>query len=156
MIKFVANQIGEDGTPLRAYFSGLYQGGALPALPWGSEQFDCILVWIDHGDARGFADSFSTEIVKCSVDYVQTTGVHAELIHDYIDEAAVLAGIQGAVGDGFPMTTWHEDALTLDEIAEVAGICFGGADYVLCLVVGSPDDHNQFNNLLRKRLSAAG
>ena len=150
---FVGNQVSEDGSQLRSYFTCLYDGGALPALPWGDALFDCVLVSADHDKARRLADSFSDEIVKHAVDYVQTTGAHAELIHDYVDEASVAASIQGAVGDGDPMTTWHEDALSLVEIASVAELCFGGADRVLCVVVGSPQDHEAFIKLLRDHLA---
>jgi len=154
MIVAAGDDLGEDGSWLRSFFTCRYDGGPLPDLPWGDAEFDCVLVSGDHDRARGLADSFSDEIVKHSVDYVQTTGPYAELIHDFVDEAAVVRGLQHAVGDGSPMTTWHEDARSLEKIVDVAKSCFGGADQVLCMVVGSAADHEQFTTILRDRLSA--
>ena len=153
MIQFVGDELGEDGSKLRSYFCCLYRGGDLPSLPWGDQMFDCVLVSIDSDAARRLANSFSDAIVRRAVDYVQTTGVHAELLHDFVDEASVDAGVQHAVGDGHPMTTWHEDALSLDEMCEVAALCFGGADQVLCVVVGTEHDQQAFVDRLRDRLA---
>ena len=153
MIQFVGDELGEDGSKLRSYYCCIYRGGDLPSLPWGDELFDCVLVAIDSDAARRFADSFAKAIITQAVDYVQTTGVHAELLHDLVDEASVMAGVQDVVGDGHPMTTWHEDALSLDEMCEVARLCFGGADQVLCVVVGTEHDQQAFANRLRDRLA---
>ena len=131
-----------------------YEGGALPELPWGSADFDRVLVATDDAKSRFLGGEFSDEIVKHAVDYMQTTGVHAEWLHDLVDEAHGAAQIAGAARVGAPMTTWHEDARSLDEIVEVAEHCLGGADQVLCVIVGSPDDQKHFSRLLQGRLSA--
>ena len=107
---------------------------------------------MDPDRSRQLADVFSDEIVTHAVDYVQTTGVHAELLHDYVDEAAVAAGLQAQVGDGKPMTSWHEDAISLSQISEVAAHCFGAADQVLCLVVGDDSDLVGFADALRNQI----
>lgn len=153
MIQFVGDHLGEDGSKLRSYFCCLYRGGDLPSLPWGDERFDCVLVSADSDEARRLAVSFSEVIVRHAVDYVQTTGVHAELLHDFVDEASVGDGVQNAVGDGHPMTTWHEDALSLDAMCEVAALCFGSAVQVLCIVVGTGQDQRAFAERLRVRLA---
>lgn len=152
MVAFVAKQFGEDGTELRSFYACRYDGGALPTLPWGSAEFDCVLVCLDPDRSRQLAGSFSVEIVTHAIDYVQTTSVHAEWLHDRVDEAAVAAGLQEQVGDGMPMTAWHEDAVTLPQIIEVAIDCLGSADQVLCLVVGRDSDVAEFAAELRRRL----
>jgi hypothetical protein len=58
-----------------------------------------------------------------------------------------------SVGDGNPMTSWHEDALSIAQIAEVADDCLGCEDRVLCVVVGSTQDQETFVELLRARLA---
>ena len=156
MITFIGKQRDEDGCELRSYFTCLYSGGVLPSLPWGDELFDCVLVSADHDSARRLADAFSDEIVRHAVDTMQSTGPHGELIHDHIDEAHVEAQIQGAAVVGCPMTTWHDDALSLAEIAEVAELCLGGADRVLCVVAGSEQEQRAFIDLLRDRLAERG
>lgn len=100
MIEFIAKDLGEDGTELRTYFACRYQGGSLPPLPWRDALFDCVLVSANHDESHRLAQSFSAEIVRHSVDWVQTTGPHAEFIHDCVDWASVAAGVQEAVGDG--------------------------------------------------------
>jgi hypothetical protein len=61
-------------------------------------------------------------------------------LHDAIDRASVAAGRQRAVGDGSPMTSWHEEEQSAEEMAEVAALCFGGHERVLVLVVGDERD----------------
>jgi hypothetical protein len=138
---------------LRSYFVCRYGGDQLPSLPWGHALFDCVLVCADPDESQRLAAAFSAEIVRCAVDWVQTTGVHAEFIHDCVDWASVAAGVQDAVGDGHPMTAWHEDAISFHEMCDLAAICFGGADSVLCVVIGSDDDRDKFARLLRHRLA---
>lgn len=156
MIEFVGDEFGEDGSRLRSFFACTYHGHALPPLPWGEQQFDCVLVVADDAEMRRLVGSFAEEIVRHAVDYVQTTGAHAELLHDSIDAASVGAGVQDVVGDGRPMTAWHDDARSLAEMCEVAALCFGSADAVLCVIVGSEQDRHAFVALLRARLTDIG
>ena len=154
MFEFVADKFGEDGSRLRSFYCVAYEGGELPPLPWGDERFDCVLVVADPDRVQTLGGAFAEAIVRCNVDYVQTTGEHAEFVHDRIDWASVAAGVQDAVGDGHPMTSWHEDARTLDAMGEVAALCLGGHDWVLCAFVGRDVDRRTFVEGLRRRLAS--
>jgi len=154
LVQLIGTQMGEGGEPLRNFYVGQFDGSPFPILPWGNAPFDCILV-APHAPSRELAESFSSQIIKQSVDWVQTTGPNAEFIHDLIDETAVGDGLQPEVGSGNPMTSWHDDATSPEEIAEVAALCFGAADFVLCLVVGNESDVAQFSSALRARIRGA-
>ncbi|MGE0145639.1 MAG: hypothetical protein AB7T19_20305 [Planctomycetota bacterium] len=138
---------------LRTFWCCRYAGGELPSLPWADAVFDCIVIAGEEASAQHHGAPFADVIVRRRVDYVQTTGPRAEWLHDLIDEASVRNGRQDAVGDGSPMTTWHDDALSFPQICEVAECCFGSADDVLCVVLGSEEDRRCFTDLLRERLS---
>ena len=153
MVTFVAQERGEDGKPLRNYYAGLFDGSPIGPFPWADALFDCVLISANHQKSRQLASGFANQIVGCNVDWVQTTGPDAEAIHDLVDEAAMRAGRQQSVGDGSPMTSWHEEAVTLERMAEVAHYCQGGSDYVLCAVVGDDSELRRFLDCLRQRLS---
>ncbi len=154
MVRFLANELGEDGEPLRGFYVSLFDGSSFPSLPWGDEVFDCVVVSTGQVP-RGTAAVLSDLLVKQNLDWVQTTGPDAELLHDMVDEAAVGDGRQPEVGHGDPMTSWHTDACSVEQIAEVTSYCFGAADQVLCLVVGSARDLEAFSDSLAGRLSSA-
>jgi hypothetical protein len=124
----------------RRYFAALYRPGCISELPWGSDPFDCVVFLSDLDEAQRFAGTLSSELARSRVDWVQVAGRGAEELHDAIDRASVAAGRQRAVGYGSPMTSWHEEAESLGEMAEVARLCFGGQDQVLVLVVGRDAD----------------
>lgn len=153
-ITFVDEQRDRAGGEGRSFHVCDYDGVRLPALPWGNDPFDCVLFVAANATAAArLGPLFAAEIVRHAVDYVQTAGPGAEAIHDLIDQASVQAGVQAAIGDGRPMTTWHEDANTPAAGAEVAALCFGGADHVLCVVIGSQQDRLAFAAALRLRLA---
>ncbi len=76
------------------------------------------------------SQDLGTELARANVDWVQVAGNGAEALHDAIDCAS------GRHGDGSPMTSWHNEARSVEEMAEVASLCFGGRERVLVLVVG--------------------
>jgi hypothetical protein len=127
---------GEHGEALRQFYAVRYSDIALDKLPWGEAEFDCMIFACDRALARRLAEDVAYDIVQCNVDWVETTGEDAERMHDLIDVASVKSGRQGMVGDGNPMTAWHEEALTIPQMADVATCCAGGTDYVLVLVIG--------------------
>ncbi len=124
----------------RRYFAALYRPGCLSELPWGGEPFDCVVFLCDPARAQALAGSLSSDLARSRVDWVQVAGRGAEGLHDAIDRASVTVGRQRVVGDGSPMTSWHEEAQNPDAMAEVARLCFGGQDRVVVLVVGRPAD----------------
>jgi hypothetical protein len=152
MVEFVGHMRAEDGTPLQEYYVVSFDGSPLAEFPWGDAPFECVLVDAAHGRARDLATEFARQIVRCNVEWVATTGRDAEFIHDLVDEASVEAGRQERVGDGSPMTSWHDEATTLEQIADVAVPGLGACAFVLCVVVGSPVDYRRFAHILKGRL----
>jgi hypothetical protein len=124
----------------RWYSGALYRPGCFATLPWGDQPFDCVVFLCDPGQAKTVREELSHELARANVDWVQVAGSGAEELHDAIDRAGVAVGRQRAVGDGSPMTSWHEEALTPEDMAEVAALCFGGEEQVLVLVVGRESD----------------
>jgi hypothetical protein len=151
--QFIGHEYAEDGSELRSFFAAVFDGPAISPLPWGDVQFDCVLVCADPPRALRLAEAFASAIVTCTVDWVQVTGPDAEYIHDLVDQASVRAGVQSEVGDGRPMTSWHEDARSPTAQAEVAHHCHGASDYVLCLVVGSDSEYRAFTEALSRSLT---
>jgi hypothetical protein len=88
------------------------------------------------------------------LDWVQVAGSGAQDLHDAIDAAGVTVGRQLAVGEGSPMTSWHEEALAVEEMADVASLCFGGHERVLVLVVGSATDLRESVAAVKYRLTS--
>lgn len=131
--------IGEDDAG-RCYYVALYRPGCLAALPWGDDSFDCVVFLCDTHLGRGTREELSRDLVQANVDWVQVAGSGAEVLHDSIDRTSVAVGRQLAVGDGSPMTSWHEEAQAAEEMAEVAALCFGSQDRVLILVLGQEQD----------------
>lgn len=144
-------EIGLDDVD-RRYFAALYCAGCLTTLPWGRKPFDCVVFVCDCHQAKSVHAELSAELVRANVDWVQVAGKGAEKAHDEIDLASVAAGRQKAVGDGVPMTSWHEEAVTMEQMADVAALCFGGHDRVLVLVVGRKKHLLASVAALRKRL----
>ena len=154
-MEFVDYQRAEDGSRLRDYYVLRFNGSALGNFPWGDATFDCVLVSANHQRTKQLGKEFANQVVRCNTDWVQTTGPDAELIHDLVDEASVRAGRQHKVGGGSPMTSWHTEATTLEEIAEVAANCLGSSDFVLCVAVGETTSTNRFIGCLRQKLTSS-
>jgi hypothetical protein len=132
-------EVGHDDVG-RHYTVALYHAGCLEALPWGDEPFDCVVFLCDPDRVQAVRTTLSIEMARAKVDWVQVAGNGAKELHDAIDAASVAVGRQQAVGDGSPMTSWHEEALAVEEMADVASLCFGGHERVLVLVVGGAAD----------------
>ena len=77
--------------------------------PWKGEECDAFVVVLDGESlSERLADEIAEGLVRLPVDWVETMGARCEFLHDRIDEASVLIGRQRKVGDGNPMTAWHE------------------------------------------------
>jgi hypothetical protein len=153
VLRRVGSGLEFTGERLREFFVGLYSSESLRRLPWADSAFDCIFVAIEGEKARPLGVSFASSIVQTNVDYVQTVGPDSEWLHDLVDEEAVLSGRQSAVGDGSPMTTWHDEVVTLEGAAEIAHLCFGSTPYVLCLLTGGEPTLRSFVGALEAELS---
>ena len=131
--------IGHDQCGCHVY-AVRFSPGCLEAAPWGAEKFECTIFACDPREVREQGHEIAAAVVDANTDWINTTGPEAERLHDLIDAAAVERGRQAAVGDGSPMTAWHEEALGLDQMAELACLSMGGQDYVVALVVGDESD----------------
>ncbi len=121
----------------RSYYGVLFEPGCLSKTgqPWGDEEIDCAVInLLGPALPPSLAQSVAIEVCRASTDYVGTTGLRAEWFHDLVDTASVEIGRQVAVGCGSPMTTWHEDAETMNEVAFVM-FCLGGSDHVVALLL---------------------
>jgi hypothetical protein len=95
------------------------------------------------------------EVVVAKTEWVHTLGPRSEELHDRIDAASCEVGRQHAVGDGDPMTAWHDQPATLAEMIE-SGTRFryGGSDHVLFLVVADESRYTDAAEELKRAVSA--
>jgi hypothetical protein len=80
----------------------------------------------------------AAQIVQLDVDWVETIGPRCEHLHDLIDAASVSAGRQEKIGDGNPMTAWHENLTDLNKVlsyVRTGGLGF--AETKIVVVIGS-------------------
>lgn len=113
-------------------------------------EFDCFLI---NRKANAVAEEaiLINAIALHTKDWVEVIGLDAEAIHDAIDIASVTLMRQRAVGDGNPMTAWHDDIVDGPEIA--AYILTGGlghAENKLVLVMGAREDEDTIIRDLEK------
>lgn len=113
--------------------------------------FDCFVINRMQGRACDQGDLI--DAVAARAGWVEVFGFDAETIHDAIDNASVRLLRQRAVGDGTPMTAWHEDITQDSAIASY--IWTGGqghAPHKVALVIGSSvDEKGLIDELIRQR-----
>jgi len=126
-------KIGQDDADV-TYFAVEYENGCLSTLPWGVEQFDCLILKNDNDEKMNQAID---ELLAKNCDWVHTAGKESEYWHDYIDQRSVDLGRQAAIGDGNPMTAWHEEMTGPEKWTPI--INCGGSDYFLIVLVGFTD-----------------
>jgi hypothetical protein len=142
--------IAKDGVA-REFFIGRYELGVLANLPWGHEPFDCV-VFLCNDMWHSSLDEISRALADTNSDWIQVAGPHSMDLHDAVDQASVDIGRQATVGDGVPMTSWHDDAVSFDEMADIAALCFGAHERVLILVVGQEQDLDEAHRAVRTRI----
>jgi hypothetical protein len=127
---------------------------ATQALPWGDERFDALVVILKQDRIDDQIRRSLKELVCLNVDWVETLGAEAEALHDEIDEASVAIGRQPAVGEGSPMTAWHEDLREIPEFSEyIRRGGHGSCDFKLVAFVGPEADGVRFVEDLRAALA---
>jgi hypothetical protein len=63
------------------------------------------------------------------------------MLHDALDAASVSVGRQTHVGDGNPMTGWHTNVATPNEIIEYLKLGgLGSSEFKIVVVLGSDQD----------------
>ena len=122
----------------RRTYSVFFEPGCLSSLPWGNEQFDVIILdCLDETDAN-LVDQICGDVVCANTDWVKTTGARAQAWHDALDEMSVRVGRQIRVGDGLPMTSWHDDVRSVSEMADlVVHSALGGCDHLVVVVLAN-------------------
>jgi hypothetical protein len=152
-MRSLGHALGEDGSALREFFACRCEQVLPDLLPWRDASFDLFLA-LFACTPSSYPD-IAARAAKYNVDWVQIAGRDAELVHDLVDQASVNQGRQKQIGEGKPMTSWHEEAITPEQMAEVACSCFGTADRVLCVVIGSEADERSFAGHLKRLLAPA-
>jgi len=113
------------------------KASAIDQLPWRVEESDAFVVVLD---GKLLSDELAVEIaeslVKLPVDWIETMGARSEYLHDLMDEASVAMGRQEKVGDGNPMTAWHQfsDIWEMVSYLRVGGL--GSTERKIVIVVG--------------------
>jgi len=133
-------------------FAVRFRPGCLRNLPWGDQQFDCSVLCFQPTSEEGGVEAIASEVATANTDWVHSFAKEAESIHDAVDRASVKSGRQANVGDGVPMTSWHDDLQDLGEIAEfvVSGGLGLNCDYHLALVVGGDNDYRLAVDAMRQ------
>lgn len=107
-------------------------------LPWAEEEFDGFIVILDPQHLDGeLARKLALGLVQMKTDWIETTGRGAESLHDVIDGMSVEIGRQSRVGDGTPMTAWHEDLTDLNGVIDYVKLGgLGASDNKLVIIIG--------------------
>lgn len=102
--------------------------------------FDCFLI-NRKNDFDGNKSRLIELLAARTTDWIEVFGFNAETIHDAIDVASVRSMRQDAIGDGDPMTAWHDEITDDSDIASY--VLTGGYGYCenkLLVVVGTNSD----------------
>jgi hypothetical protein len=133
-------------------FAVRFRPGCLRELPWHNQPFDCSVLCVRPTSGEGGVEAIASEVAAARTEWVHVLGKEAQVIHDAVDRSSVNLGRQAKVGDGVPMTSWHDDLQDLGEIA--AFVVSGGlgltCDYHLALVVGSENDYRLATDAIRQ------
>jgi hypothetical protein len=128
---------GNDGEPTTYVIAQ----GRVPGrneIRWTIQECDVFVITLDGTLLSDeIISKIAAEIVKLPVDWVETFGPRCEYLHDRIDAASVSMGRQERVGDGCPMTAWHDDLSDIEDI--VSYILTGGqgsAETKIVVVIG--------------------
>ena len=128
------------GTCDTLYFVMRISSSAVQDVESFEHGFDCFIV-NRYGEATALEECLGRQIASRVETWVEVLGTNAEAIHDNIDSASVHIGRQAQVGDGEPMTAWHDDIFTDRDIAHyimTGGL--GAARSRLVVINGSEDD----------------
>ncbi len=124
-------------------------------LPWLDEECDAFVAILEPGRLKtGLADDIAVRLVRLRTDWVETMGGRSEFLHDHIDNWSVAIGRQVKVGDGSPMTAWHEDIASMEGMTDYIGLGgLGASDNKLVVVVGPDDSASLFASSLARAVT---
>jgi hypothetical protein len=110
-------------------------------LPWRKRECDAfVAILAPELLTDELAVEVSASLVRLCTDWVETMGGRSEYLHDMVDIASVEAAMQAHVGDGNPMTAWHDDMRDVQAMSEyLRSGGLGATDNKLVVVVGSEE-----------------
>ena len=120
-------------------------------LPWRGEECDAFVAILDAGRLTDqLAEKVSFGLLGLRIDWVETMGRRSEFLHDCVDKASMAVGRQIEIGDGRPMTAWHEGLADIEPMIEYIRLGGQGAsEYKLVLVIGPEHSAAAFADRLR-------
>jgi hypothetical protein len=122
------------------YFISDHNVPAREQLPWREEECDAFIAILDP---EGLTDEKAREaclgLIRLRTDWIETMGNRAEFFHDLIDNTSVAIGRQSRIGDGDPMTAWHDHFPGLAEMIDYVKLGGHGASENKLIVVIGPD-----------------
>ena len=123
-------------------------------LPWGDQTCDAFIAILEPELLTDrFAQELSLGLVGLQTDWIEAMGGKSEFLHDCIDGASVQVGRQMRVGEGNPMTAWHDEFSDIESMINYIRIGGQGAsDFKLILLIGSERSQSVFRNRLRQVL----
>ena len=131
-----------------------YKPQCLKTPPWKDALFDCFVLVPSEKLTDEECRKLAFEIADTNTDWVHTLGESSEKLHDAIDLMAIEIGRQVMVGEGIPMTSWHEELTSLPDMATF--VSEGGlghnCDYQLVILVGTEQEYLKFKELLLQSL----
>jgi hypothetical protein len=126
--------------------------GDLPEAVLAPERFDFFVIDLGSQSQSDMIREVANKIARNATGWVETFGANAETLHDAVDRASVDMGRQQRVGDGVPMTAWHEDLESVDDIVDY--ILLGGHGSRIAkavIVIGAKDDAIRIATAIRER-----
>jgi hypothetical protein len=102
--------------------------------------YDCFVLNRRNTLPKDVAMAIATKLAEPRFEWCEVFGFGAELLHDAVDDVAVVTGRQTEIGAGNPMTTWDAETTELREL--LSYILTGGqgtCDWKLVLVIGTED-----------------
>lgn len=116
-----------------------YVPGVLSHPRWQSEPFDCFILDLGARTESKAIRAVALEIAANETGWVETFGPSAEAYHDAVDLASVEFGRQARVGDGVPMTAWHEELDSVDAILEYVRLGGHGSCWRKIILLVGPE-----------------
>jgi hypothetical protein len=138
----------------RFYICDYSEEPHLERLPWGQQEFDAMIVILcESSISNDLIQIVIAELIMRNTDWIETIGTKSEWLHDEIDKASVRLGRQKQVGDGSPMTAWHDDMQISDMFEHVVVGGHGVNDNKAVIIIGTHIDFMMFVEELKKYIS---
>lgn len=117
----------------------------------GATLFDCFVINLNESLTDIEMHDIAERLAGPCFEWIEIFGFKAEILHDMIDRAAVISGQQQNVGDGYPMTTWNDEAAILDDtLSYIATGGQGTCDWKILLVIGTVRQYHEITSAQSK------